>query len=58
MFEGLQVITNLPLFNLKTPGCINFFNKVFHDLANFDIVDIGIVTNEMGYYPEEDSFSL
>ena len=58
MIEGLQVVMHMPLFNIKTPGNVNAFFAFFDTLANFEIFDASSFTNEMGYYPEMDSFSL
>ena len=58
MIEGLQVVSYMPLFDLKIPGNVHGFISFFADLANFEILDTEAFTNEMGYYPEMDPFNL
>lgn len=39
MINGLQIVTHAPMFDLKTPGNMNTFNKEFIEIANLEAVD-------------------
>ena len=58
MINGLQIVTHLPFFNVKLPGNANLFNNNLMTIANFDIIDIGIVTELFFYFPDEEPYSL
>ena len=58
MIEGLQVIAYQPFFDIKSPGNMNTFFTFFDEVVNVDLIDTEELTNEMGYYPEMDAFSL
>ena len=58
MIEGLQVVSFMPLFDIKTPGNVMAFFAFFTELANFNIIDTEDFTNGIGYYPETDTFRV
>ena len=58
MIEGMQVVTHMPLFKVKSPGNVNAFIAFFAEIGNFDVVDTGAVTSEFVYIPEVDAVSL
>ena len=58
MIEGLQVVSHLPLFDLKSPGNVNAFNEYFAEIASFKIIDVTGITADIFYFPEMDSLSL
>ena len=59
MINGLQVVNNMPLFKIKSPGNVNAFNKFFSSIAKFDVIDTKSLTLGMGIYiPEMDAISL
>ena len=51
MIEGLQVVSFMPLFDIKTPGNVMAFFTFFTELTNFNIIDMEDFTYEIGYYP-------
>ena len=58
MIEGLQVVSHMALFKVKSPGNVNAFNKFFMELASFNFVDMQSVTLDLFYFPEMDPISL
>ena len=58
MIEGLQVVSHMPLFKIKSPGNVNAFNAFFAEIANFNVIDVSEYTEMMGYMPEMDAISL
>ena len=58
MVSPLQVVTNMPLFDVKSPGNVNTFNKYFGVVANFKVVDPNDLTEEITYVPEIEPVSL
>ena len=53
MINGLQIVTHLAFFNVKLPGIANLFNNNLMAIANFEIFDIGIITDLLFYFPDE-----
>ena len=51
-------MTHLPFFEVNLPGNANLFNKNLIAIANFEIIDIGIITELIFYFPDEDPYSL
>ena len=35
MINGLQVVNNMPLFKIKSPGNVNAFNEFFASISKF-----------------------
>ena len=58
MINGLQIISYLPLFKVKTPGNAGDFNKFFIDTVSFEAFDTSKITAELMYFPEDDPLSL
>ena len=58
MIEGLQVVSHMPLFNIKSPGNVNAFNIYFAEIATFNLIDTTGFTADIFYFPEMDSLSL
>ena len=58
MINGLQVVTHLPYFNVKSPGNVNTFNDFFTEIANFKIIDTVDLDAILFYFPEMDAISL
>lgn len=58
MVNGLQIVTTLPFFNVKSPGNVNSFNKFIADLASFDFIDMNFITVAFFYFPETEPTSV
>ena len=58
MINGLQVVENLPLFHVKTPGNVSSFMEKFENLTDFDFFDLKKVTRSIMYFPEVDAHSI
>ena len=58
LIEGLQVVTHLPLFAVKSPGNVNAFVKFLQEIGGFNFVDSDDFTSELLYFPEADAMSL
>lgn len=59
MINGLQVVTHMPLFKIKSPGNVNSFTLFLAELSNFDLVDTKQLTTDLDIYvPEMDAISL
>ena len=58
MINGLQIVTHLPFFDVFLPGNANLFNENLISIANFEIIDIGFITELIFYFPDEDPYSL
>ena len=58
MIEGLQIVNHLPLFSVKSPGNVNFFNKFVMELTGFNFVDTEDLTEYLLYFPEMDAMSV
>ena len=58
MIEGLQVVSHMALFKIKSPGNVSAFNQFFAELASFDYFDLRMVTMDLFYFPEMDPISL
>ena len=54
MVNGLQIVSILPLMNVKSPGNANTFNLSVNELASFDFVDFESFTLSLVYFPESD----
>ena len=44
MIEGLQVVTHMPLFKIKSPGNVNTLTDFFAEMANFNVIDTSELT--------------
>ena len=58
MIQGLQVVSHMPLYKIKSPGNVNAFTGFFAEIASFNIIETSDFTAEIGYWPEMDGFSL
>ena len=58
MINGLQVVAQMPLYDVRSPGNVNEFTGFLSELSNFDLLDTESMNNEVFYIPEEDSVSL
>ena len=58
MINGLQILSYMPLFQVKTPGNASSFNKFFIEITSFEIFDTSLITAELMYMPEDDPLSL
>ena len=55
---SIYITTHLAFFNVKLPGIANLFNNNLMAIANFEIIDIGFMTDLLFYFPDEEPFSL
>ena len=58
MINGLQVVTHLPFFHVKSPGNVNAFNEFFIEIASFNIINTETIDALLFYFPEMDPLSL
>lgn len=58
MINGLQVVSHMPLFKIKSPGNVNTFNAFFAEIATFNVVETSSVSESFIYWPEMDAISL
>ena len=52
IIESLQVVSHAPLFDMKSPGNVNAFNKYFIEMASFDMIDFTTINESYMYLPE------
>ena len=59
MINGLQVVTHMPLFKIKSPGNVNSFTLFLAELSNCDLVDTDELMIALDIYiPEMDALTL
>lgn len=58
MIEGLQVVCQMPLFDVKCPGNVQAFNDFLAEVAKFNIIDTTGWTGDLFHFPEMDPVSL
>ena len=58
MINGLQIMSHMPLCNIKFPANAELFNGFIIEIALFDILPSEYMLEQIVYYPQEDSFNL
>jgi hypothetical protein len=58
MINGLQIMSHMPLCNIKFPGNAELFNGFMIEIALFDILPSEWMLEQMIYYPPADPFNL
>ena len=59
MINSQQIVVQLPLIeNIQFPANVMTINKVFTEIANFEVVPSGKINDELFIFPEEDPFNL
>ena len=58
LFNELQIVENMNLFDLKIPGSWSYFAMELEDLTNFKFIGIYGYIEEFFYVPEQTPLSL
>ena len=58
MINGLQIMTHMPLCNIKFPANAELFNAFMIEIALFDILPSEWILEQSMYFPQDDSFNL
>ena len=58
MIHGLQIMTHMPLSNIKFPANAEGFNGFMMQIAVFDIIPADYILDKVVYFPQEDPFNL
>ena len=58
MINGLQVVSHMSLFQIKSPGNVSAFNMFFSEIASIDLIVTEEFTAKLFYFPEFDSVSV
>ena len=58
MIHGLQIMTHMPLCNIKFPANAESFNGFMMQVAVFDVIPSDYILSKTVYFPQEDPFSL
>ena len=59
LINSQQIVIQLPLMDaIQFPANVMLVNKVFTDIANFEVIPSDVINAELYVFPEEDPFNL